>query len=109
GLIREERPRDHGRAGRPSLVVRPLAERVYAYAFNVEVDRIVAARVGLGGVILERREISRPRGERPAVKVEAPLAEFVSERATQVEPEAGCVGIRAAGHAPVRPPGGRLG
>src|SRR6185436_7026273 len=45
GLVREELPRDHGRTGRPSLVVRPEHERVYAYAFSVEVDRLTAARV----------------------------------------------------------------
>ena len=56
GLIREVLPRDHGRAGRPSLVVEPLAERVYAYAFNIEVDRITAARVGL--VSLVRRPLT---------------------------------------------------
>ena len=108
GLIREEVPRDHGRAGRPSLVVRPLAERVYAYAFNVEVDRITAARVGLGGVILERREIPRPRGERPAVKVVAPLAEFVRETEGRVAEEAVCVGVGAAVHALFRLADGQL-
>src|SRR5262245_65935700 len=72
GLVREELPRDRGRAGRPSLVVSPQPERVYAYAFSVEVYRVTAARVGLGGTVLDRREIVRPRGERPAAKVVAP-------------------------------------
>src|SRR5438552_1830012 len=63
GLVREELPRDHGRAGRPSLVVRPESEKVYVYAFAIEVDRVTAARVGLGGVVLDRRETPRPRGE----------------------------------------------
>jgi predicted NBD/HSP70 family sugar kinase len=108
GLIREEVPRDHGRAGRPSLVVRPLSEGVYAYALNVEVDRMTAARVGLGGVILERREISRPRGERPAVKVVAPLAEFVREAEGRVPADAVCVGVGAAVHAMFRLEDGQL-
>src|SRR5256885_7523594 len=50
GLVREELPRDQGRAGRPSLVVRPESERVYVFAFSIEADRMHAARVGLGGV-----------------------------------------------------------
>jgi predicted NBD/HSP70 family sugar kinase len=108
GLIREELPRDHGRAGRPSLVVRPLAERVYAYAFNVEVDRITAARVGLGGVVLERREVPRPRGDRPAAKVVAPLAEFVRDTEHRMGSEAICVGVGAAVHALFRLEDGQL-
>jgi predicted NBD/HSP70 family sugar kinase len=96
GLVTEEVPRDHGRAGRPSLVVTPQAERVYAYAFSLEVDRIVAARVGLGGVVLDRRELARPRGERPAVKVVAPFAEFVRESEKGLAKQGICVGGAAA-------------
>src|SRR3954447_9294833 len=61
GLVREETPKDTGRAGRPSLVVTPEPEGVYGLAFDVAVDRLVAARVGLGGRILERREAVRAR------------------------------------------------
>lgn len=96
GLVTEEVPRDHGRAGRPSLVVTPQAQRVYAYAFSLEVDRIVAARVGLGGVVLDRREKTRPRGERSAAKVVAPFAEFVRESEQDVPKDAICVGGAAA-------------
>lgn len=48
GLVREELPRETGRAGRPSLVVRPESDRVYVLAFDVGVDRLAAARIGLG-------------------------------------------------------------
>ena len=96
GLVTEELPRDHSRAGRPSLVVRPEPERFYAYAFSVEVDRITAARVGLGGIVLDRREIARPRGERPAAKVVAPLAQFVRDTEARVPAGASCVGAGAA-------------
>ncbi|WP_067917109.1 ROK family protein [Actinomadura rubrobrunea] len=62
GLVREELPRTPGRrAGRPSLVVRPESTRVYVLAFDVGVDRLTVARVGLGGVILDRREAARGR------------------------------------------------
>src|SRR5690606_41887114 len=61
GLVREELPRETGRAGRPSLLVRPESSRVYVFAFDVGPDRLVAARVGLGGVILDRRELPRRR------------------------------------------------
>ncbi len=96
GLVTEEVPRDHGRAGRPSLVVTPQAEHVYVYAFSLEVDRVVAARVGLGGVVLNRRELPRPRGDRPPAKVVAPFGEFVREVEKTVAPDAVCVGSAAA-------------
>src|SRR5687767_15622136 len=62
GLVSEAAPRETGRAGRPSLVVRPESAKVYAYALSIEVDRLRAARVGLGGRILDRRETTRPPG-----------------------------------------------
>ncbi|MBF9133933.1 ROK family transcriptional regulator [Plantactinospora sp. S1510] len=62
GLISERAPRETGRAGRPSLVVRPESARVFAYAYSIEVDRLRAARIGLGGVVLDRRQAERPPG-----------------------------------------------
>src|SRR6476660_9475231 len=62
GLVTEEAPRETGRAGRPSLVVRAMSESIYAYAVSVEVDQIRVARIGLGGVLLDQRSIPRPRG-----------------------------------------------
>ena len=61
GLVREEPPADTGRPGRPSLVVRPEPARAYVLAFDVAVDRLVAARVELGGTIAARHEAVRPR------------------------------------------------
>jgi len=66
------------RAGRPSLVVSPRSGRVYAHALSIEVDRIRAARVGLGGRILDLRETRRPRGM-PALEAVGPLAGFVRD------------------------------
>jgi predicted NBD/HSP70 family sugar kinase len=91
GLVSEQAQRDTGRAGRPSLVVRPESDRVYAYAISVEVDRLRAARVGLGGYILDRREADRPRGT-PAGDAVAPLAAFIREMHGSVPPGARYVG-----------------
>jgi predicted NBD/HSP70 family sugar kinase len=68
GLVTERTPRETaraGRAGRPSLVVRPESDRVYAYAYSIEVDRLRAARIGLGGAVLDRRAAARPPGLLP--------------------------------------------
>jgi predicted NBD/HSP70 family sugar kinase len=78
GLIDEGAPQETGRAGRPSLVVRPRSSRVYGYAMSIEVDRLRAARVGLGGKVLDSRELPRPHGT--AVRdTLATLAGFVAD------------------------------
>ncbi|MGC4767669.1 ROK family protein [Micromonospora sp. DT44] len=95
GLVSEGTPKETGRAGRPSLVVRPESTRVYAYAYSVEVDRLRAARVGLGGAVLDRRELDRPRG---LVAAEAAplLAGAVKEMQQTVPGDAICVGTGVA-------------
>lgn len=95
GLVSEQAPRETGRAGRPSLVVRPESERVYAWALSIEVDRMRAARVGLGGEILDRRETDRPRGLQVTEAV-APLAGFVKEMHQAVPAGSACVGSGVA-------------
>jgi predicted NBD/HSP70 family sugar kinase len=103
GLVSEGVPREQrGRAGRPSLVVRPESEKVYVYAFAVEVDRIVAARVGLGGVLLDRLEAARPRGEHDAATVVAPIADFVRKMQLAAPAGARLIGSGAAVSAMVR-------
>jgi predicted NBD/HSP70 family sugar kinase len=95
GLVSEAAPRETGRAGRPSLVVRPESARVYAYALSIEVDRLRAARVGLGGRILDRRETARPPGMQVLDAVQ-PLAGFVHEMRREVTGDARYVGTGVA-------------
>ncbi|GGS51979.1 hypothetical protein GCM10010156_08280 [Planobispora rosea] len=96
GLVREELPRETRRAGRPSLVVRPESARVYVFAFDVGVDRLVAARVGLGGTILDRRETVRRRGPFSLEEVVGPLAAFARQMHRKTRPDTVCVGVAAA-------------
>ncbi|MEV6601195.1 ROK family transcriptional regulator [Actinoplanes sp. NPDC051346] len=95
GLVSEKGQRDTGRAGRPSLVVRPESSMVYAYALNIEVDLLRAARVGLGGTILDRREAPRPRGMQ-VVDAVKPLAGFIKEMSKDVPPGARYLGAGLA-------------
>jgi predicted NBD/HSP70 family sugar kinase len=99
GLVREELPSDHGRAGRPSLVVRPESQRFFVYAFAIGVDRITAARVGLGGEVLDRRETVRGRGDFTPADVVKPLAEFVRQMQRAAPPDGHCIasGVAVAG------------
>jgi predicted NBD/HSP70 family sugar kinase len=95
GLVSEEAPTETGRAGRPSLVVRPESSKIYAYALSIEVDRLRAARVGLGGRILDRRETDRPRGMQVLDAVQ-PLAGFVHEMRAAVSDDARYIGTGLA-------------
>lgn len=45
-----------GQVGRPSLKVQPAPESAVVVAFDLRVERTVAALVGLGGVVLWRKE-----------------------------------------------------
>ncbi|XRQ06942.1 ROK family protein [Actinomadura welshii] len=97
GLVREEASAARGgRAGRPSLVVRPATGQVYVLAFDVAVDRLVAARVGLGGTVLERREAVRRRGNDDLDEVVDVLAGFGGALVDAAPPGARCVGVGAS-------------
>src|SRR5450432_147258 len=55
GLVRESTPPGRGRAGRPSIVVEPESERTFTLAIDLGVEHVIAARIGLGGVVYDRR------------------------------------------------------
>jgi predicted NBD/HSP70 family sugar kinase len=95
GLVSEAPPRETVRAGRPSLVVRPESSKVFAYALSIEVDRLRAARVGLGGRILDRREADRPRGMHVLDAVQ-PLAKFVHEMSRYAPDDSRYIGTGVA-------------
>lgn len=95
GLVTEKAPRETGRAGRPSLVVRPESDVVYAYAYSIEVDRLRAARVGLGGKVLDRREMARPQGLLAGETVPL-LAGFLKEMQESVPADSVYVGAGVA-------------
>jgi predicted NBD/HSP70 family sugar kinase len=96
GLVSEGAPRETGRAGRPSPVVRPESERIYSYAFSIEVDRVRAARVGLGGVVLDRCEAPHDRGLVDASDTIGPVAALVTQMHRGSPAGSVCVGVGIA-------------
>jgi hypothetical protein len=108
GLVREELPADTGRAGRPSLVVRPESERVYVLAFDVAVDRLVAARVTLGGTMLDRREAVRPRAGADLDRVVEVLTRFGHQLYEAAPATSVCVGVGASYCGMIRPGDGMV-
>jgi predicted NBD/HSP70 family sugar kinase len=55
GLLAERVPNGGARAGRPSHVVGPRPDGPYVVAVDVDVTRLTAAAVGIGGHVLARR------------------------------------------------------
>ncbi|MYW00923.1 ROK family protein [Streptomyces sp. SID3343] len=102
GLVVEELPRDTGGRGRPSLVVRAQSQRVYVFACVIGVDRVVAARVGLGGVVLDRRELQRPGSRFSPKEVAEALGGFVGQMRLTAPRDGVCVGAGVAVCAMVR-------
>lgn len=83
GLVLEvlpgEEPLASGRrSGRPSLVVTPRQD-VTVLAAALDVDRITVARVGLGGVVLDRRTRHHLRGEHDGEHVVETVRQMCAE------------------------------
>ncbi|MER7004292.1 ROK family protein [Dactylosporangium sp. NPDC000555] len=101
GLIDEGVPQETGRAGRPSIVVRPRSSRVYGYALSIELDRLRAARVGLGGKVLDGRAAARPPGTDAGPTV-AGLAALIADMQRTAPADAVFVGCGVAVSGSVR-------
>ncbi|MFG2044708.1 ROK family protein [Dactylosporangium sp. NPDC048998] len=101
GLIDEGVPQETGRAGRPSIVVRPRSSRVYGYALSIELDRLRAARIGLGGKVLDVRAADRPPGADAGPTV-AGLAALVADMRRTAPVDAVFVGCGVAVSGSVR-------
>jgi predicted NBD/HSP70 family sugar kinase len=57
GLVHESAPVGRGGAGRPSITVQPGSSDIHMIALDIGVQHVTAVRVGLGGVVLDRREL----------------------------------------------------
>jgi predicted NBD/HSP70 family sugar kinase len=108
GLVREENPEEVLGAGRPSFVVRPETDRVFVLAFDVAVDRLVAARVGLGGAVLDRRETTRPRAGVDLDTVVGGLAALGRDLFDAAPPGTVCAGVGASYCGMIRPGDGMV-
>lgn len=93
GLFREGPAVGTGRAGRPSLTIGPESELVYALALNIGVESLTAVRVGLGGVVLERREHAQSPHDFAAHVTVDRLVRLADDLIDGARPGAVCVGV----------------
>jgi predicted NBD/HSP70 family sugar kinase len=102
GLLREVTGRAEGdrrtasSGGRPSHVVLPESHRVQVLAADVGVTHLTVARIGLGGVVLARRDRSYRRGARRQRDVTATIAKVGAELLAEIELGAVVVGAGVA-------------
>jgi len=75
-LVVEEPAVRSGTPGRPSPVVRLLADDVVVLALEIAVDSLAVAIVGAGGVVHELVRVDRPRGHSSLDDVVADLVEL---------------------------------
>jgi predicted NBD/HSP70 family sugar kinase len=92
GIVQGEPAASRKGAGRPSPVVGPADDGPYVIAVDVGVDRLVVARVGLGGVIRQRASVRLAVEERPA-RVAAEVALLAREVVRYAPRSAPLIGV----------------
>ena len=93
GLAVESAPVGRGAAGRPSITVEPASEHVYVLSVDLAVDRLTAVRVGLGGVVLDRRSLTGTPGELSVPPTLTRLSELLRDLLEGAPRDGVCVGI----------------
>lgn len=98
GLVREQvgRSGPGSAGGRPSHVVVPETDRVQVLAIDIGVTHLTVARVGLGGRILDRRDLPRRRAAQRVRQVVGEIARIGGELLAELPPDARCLGAGAA-------------
>jgi predicted NBD/HSP70 family sugar kinase len=104
-LVRETEPVGRG-VGRPSFGVEPVHDRAYVLAIDLRVDRTIAALVGFGGAVLQRREHRYRKGQQREEKIVAQLVESCHELLALAPKGAVQVGVGVGVPGLVRQPDG---
>ena len=95
GLVREAAAVGRGAAGPPSIVVEPDGGS-YALAVEIGVERLTAARVGLGGVILQRCALPQASGDSDPVRSVARVRSLLEELLAGAGQRGTCIGLGVA-------------
>jgi predicted NBD/HSP70 family sugar kinase len=96
GFVDEGETAALGTPGRPSSLVRPNPLGAVVMGIYVAVDSVEVAVVGLGGEILHRASVERPRGRISVDQTVADLVELVNGVWTATPGRDGLVGIGVA-------------
>jgi predicted NBD/HSP70 family sugar kinase len=92
-LVCESPPIGKGSAGRPSITVAPRPTSAYALAVDLGVDHVTAARIGLGGVVLDRRTGGPAARDHDVGRALDRVATLASAMIASAPAAATCVGV----------------
>ena len=92
-LARESAPVGRGGTGRPSITVEPESERVFVVALDIGVAHLTALRVGLGGVVLDRRDLAQSSDDYAVRRTLGRVVRLVRALLDGAPPGSRCVGI----------------
>ena len=93
GLAVESAPVGRGGAGRPSITVEPASDHVYVLSVDLGVERLTAVRVGLGGVVLDRRSLRQTPGDFSVPRTLSRLRGLLRALLERAPADGVCVGI----------------
>lgn len=96
GLVQEAPTPTQTGAGRPSFLVTVRSDLHYVLAFDVGVDYLSAARVGLGGQVLDRRSARRSADQHELTHVLRQIRLLASVLVDAAQPASSCVGVGVA-------------
>lgn len=105
GLVRE-RPGVVSGKGRPSNVVEPVSTSAHVLAFDVTPSSVGAARVGLGGYMLQVRRRLHSTSPHDVPAVVALIATLAREMQAKAAPGSVCLGLIVSVPGSVRQPDG---
>ena len=92
GLV-EEGAGTAGQVGRPSLLVRPVPASACVVAFDLRVERTVAALVGVGGDVLARKEVRHRRTSYTPASAVKGMVSLAAQLLAQAPGDAAWVGV----------------
>lgn len=107
GLVRE-RPGVVRGKGRPSNVVEPVSTSVHVLAFDITSTGVGAARVGLGGYILQVRQRLHGTVPHDVAGVVETIAKLAAEMDARAARDSICLGIAVSVPGSVRQPDGMV-
>ncbi len=96
GVMSEDRAGPAGTPGRPSSVVRLIPRSATVLAFEIAVDSLAAAVVGLGGEVQASIRVDRPRGHSSVDDIVADLAELERRVLARTRPTEPVIGVGVA-------------
>jgi predicted NBD/HSP70 family sugar kinase len=92
-LARESAPVGRGGAGRPSILVEPASDRAHVLALDIGVEHLTALRLGVGGIVLDRRTLRQGSGDFTVRRTLTRAARLVRTLIDATPADSRCVGI----------------